>query len=400
GDDFGRDAITDLGGLRDYDFSPMTEGTTTTVDAGRMIVQPSGYNRRIIGYGTINGVQVPLIPDKPSEVMVLMPGHSFQVGDKVTLDVPDFPEYSKKFTVASVTANTFNFIDNNFSIIHPRGVPVLFDLGEAFNHQLVDALVFHDGVNKAYVKFDVPSWFPVNGLRMEGSAKAYTGTFPLTLVREGWYSFAVSYDDVREELDTTVLPNRMEFGSGDDKITFNGAESQTILLTDSTGGFDTLQIKDSLAPTFTLVAGRAINNSLDVTYSGFDQLNLLDPTVSLTLQSSPPGSSVDLGAVGLGIVAQGVVLPFDLTATSFEVNSRDSFVLNHDVDVESLNLRVFGDNQGITVAAPLTTRLPLTAADSIQLFAPDGDISLPAGVQLTTTIASIKAKTLSVPQNK
>ena len=92
---------------------------------------------------------------------------------------------------------------------------------------------------------------------------------------------------MREELDTQTLPTQMEFGSGDDQITFAGNQTGAFLLTDAAGGFDTLEFSGSIDPTFTIAAGRAVNFGLDVTYSGFDQFNLLDPTVDLTLEAAP-----------------------------------------------------------------------------------------------------------------
>ncbi|MGV2332788.1 MAG UNVERIFIED_CONTAM: hypothetical protein LVR18_01120 [Planctomycetaceae bacterium] len=133
--------------------------------------------------------------------------------------------------------------------------------------------------------------------------------------------------------------------------------------------------------------GNFTNQNLNLTWDGFNRIELIDAARNLTLTGATDGAAISLGDISLGIVAQSLNIPVDVTADDFEVNVRDSLTLAHQLSVHELDLRVFGNQQGLTITQPIST-------DTIQLVAPDGTVSLPGGTRLTGTSAVIKARQL------
>ncbi len=280
----------------------------------------------------------------------------------------------------------------------------------------VNTLAFHDGNGTAYLRSSspltkivlvplfpglpggptIPTQVPLvsgDALPLRSATRAYNGPVTVTVIGGGWYSLSLPYADIREELDTAVRPQTIAFGAGDDALTIAGNEQWAPTLTGG-AGTDTLAIAGFLAPTATLVPERVVNRDVDVTYTGFEQLNLLDPTADLTLAGAAADGPIDVGPLGVGVVARQVTLPVDFTGGALELNTAAAVDLAHAVQADSLKVRVFGDGQGITVANPLVI------GDLIELTAPDGTVALPGGTQLTTATAVIKARTLTTPANQ
>ncbi|MFN9288612.1 MAG: hypothetical protein ACK6EB_11095, partial [Planctomyces sp.] len=185
----------------------------------------------------------------------------------------------------------------------------------------------------------------------------------------------------------------LTLGKGADSLTIPGSLNRTLNLFSPAGGLDTLRINGSLQPTQTIVPGSYHNLNLHVFWTGIDRLELVDPIVDLTISGTTASTDINLGGTALGITARSVSIPVALTASAVELNVRDSLQIIHDLQTSDLNLRVFGDNQSITLPAPVV------AAQSIQLIAPDGTIHLPAGTQFTSATLVLKAKSLDVPDN-
>ena len=237
----------------------------------------------------------------------------------------------------------------------PSGSPVEICMSDCNSDTPVYApgVAYHDGRQSVYVR--KPGGFPSGGeLRMRSGVAAYNGVLPVTAITGDLFRIEMPYDQVREELSTTLLPETIVFGSGDDYVTIAGRETFAPDLDNTAGGFDTLEINGSLQSTIMLVPGQLDNRSLHVGYVGFDQLNLIDPTARLTLVAPVAGAPIDMTGIGIGIVAEAVTLPVGLKAESLEINIRDSFSLEHGVDVNALDLRVLGDAQNLSIASPTT----------------------------------------------
>ncbi|MFM8728182.1 MAG: hypothetical protein ACKON9_24010, partial [Planctomycetaceae bacterium] len=95
--------------------------------------------------------------------------------------------------------------------------------------------------------------------------------------------------------------------------------------------------------------------------------------------------------MALGVASQSLIVPVGLQAEGLEINVRDAFTQYASLTVHDLNIRVFGDDQGITISTPIV------ASRSAQLVAPDGQIVLPAGTQFTASNVVIKTSDLTVP---
>ncbi|MFM8478139.1 MAG: hypothetical protein ACKOEO_20330, partial [Planctomycetaceae bacterium] len=76
-----------------------------------------------------------------------------------------------------------------------------------------------------------------------------------------------------------------------------------------------------------------------------------------------------------------------------ELNVRDSLSMTTQLTLLDLNLRVFGNSAGIQLDRPVF-------AQSLQLTAPDGTVTLPEGTQFFGNTLAIKAKKLVVPENR
>ncbi|MFM2004010.1 MAG: hypothetical protein RI963_3436, partial [Planctomycetota bacterium] len=112
-----------------------------------------------------------------------------------------------------------------------------------------------------------------------------------------------------------------------------------------------------------------------------DRLDLIDPSVNLRVEGATSSAAINMGGTGLGVLTKNLTMGGNFTGRDLEVNTHDTFVLNRVVFVDELNLRVFGDQQGVTLNFPVQTGL------SIQLVAPDGAVRLPSGTQLNTKTA-------------
>jgi hypothetical protein len=89
------------------------------------------------------------------------------------------------------------------------------------------------------------------------------------------------------------------------------------------------------------------------------------------LEGATSGGSIVLGSMALGVAAQSLLLPVSVEAAGLEINVRDSFTQLNTLTINDLNIRVFGNDEGITLSAPVV------AAESVQLIAPDGEVVLP-----------------------
>ncbi|MFN9040225.1 MAG: hypothetical protein ACK5YO_28295, partial [Planctomyces sp.] len=113
----------------------------------------------------------------------------------------------------------------------------------------------------------------------------------------------------------------------------------------------------------------------------------------MTITGTQDSDPITLGNISLGVVARKVTGPVNLQADAFEANVRDSLRLDQQLSVNHLDLRVFGDNQNLTITQPVS-------ATSMQFVAPDGTISMPGGTQLSGHTAVIKARQLMTTSGK
>ncbi|MFN9136991.1 MAG: hypothetical protein ACK5YE_14215, partial [Planctomyces sp.] len=113
----------------------------------------------------------------------------------------------------------------------------------------------------------------------------------------------------------------------------------------------------------------------------------------MTITGTQDSDPITLGNISLGVVARKLTVPVNLQADAFEANVRDSLRLDQQLSVNHLDLRVFGDNQNLTITQPVS-------ATSMQFVAPDGTISMPGGTQLSGHTAVIKARQLMTTSGK
>ncbi|MEI7701280.1 MAG: hypothetical protein WCK86_15885, partial [Planctomycetia bacterium] len=384
-DGFGRDTITSLSNTNRFDLSSMQEDLSGSLTSEKLLVAPSGYNRKIIGTAVLDGRQVTLLPQTigttfNTHVTGFLAGHGLSVGSRIVLSDCTSAAYNGEFTVTGVTADTFTFIAVNFSQAPPTGTPTHV------------GTIFHDGDHTAYINAIIPRWAPGYILNITSSTNACNGDFVVDRISDDWYSFDLNWADIRETIDTAVLPNELVMGQGNDLFVVPGDLARQINLF-SSGGYDILRISGSLASSLHIVSGYFVNNSLAITYQGIERLELIDSTQNLRLTGSAESVAIQLGGISLGIVAQQLTVPVDLQADDLEVNVRDSLSLTHVLSVNELDLRVFGDEQGITVRQPVI-------AQTIQLVAPDGTVELSGGTQLSGNVAVIRAKQLTTESRR
>ncbi|MFN5437746.1 MAG: hypothetical protein ACK5ES_24520, partial [Planctomyces sp.] len=371
---FGRDVINSLSTDNYFDLSGVTENLTGSLTADRLIVAPSGYNRLVTGVATINGLEAKLLPLGIDRVTAILPGHTFKAGQKVRVVAPGIASYTGEFIIESVVPNALTFAAVSFDRPLPTGTPTK------------SGPIFHDGVETAYIRTTIEDWHPGYILNLESSTNAYNGPIQVNRVDANWYSFNVKWEDVRESVDTAVLPTQLILGSGNDHLTIPGDLNYSLNLVAS-GGYDTLRIVGSLNETQTIVLGQYTNNQLNILWTGIERVDLVDPTVSLTINGGGPQTPISLGSMSLGIVAQSLLLTVDITADDFEVNVRDSLNLANQLTINELDLRVLGDDQDLTVTRPIV-------ATTAQLTAPDGTVTIPDGTQFTGQSLAIKARQL------
>ncbi|MFN9224241.1 MAG: hypothetical protein ACK6D6_19200, partial [Planctomyces sp.] len=381
GDGFGRDAITSESSSNNFDFSSATENLIGSLATNSFTMAASGSNRLISNRVFINGREALVVPNGDHAEAVILQNHGFAAGTAVNISSPDNPEIDGTFTVLSASTNVFVVDSPNYLFTPPSGTST--NRGP----------VWHDGIQTAFIRTSIPGWSPGFKLSLTSSTNAYNGDFEVQKISDSFYSFTMDWQHVREAVETSILPNNLTFGQGADALTIPGSLNRTLNLFSPAGGLDTLRINGSLQPTQTIVPGSYQNLNLHVFWTGIDRLELVDPTVDLTISGTTASTDINLGGTSLGITARSVSIPVALTASAVELNVRDSLQIIHDLQTSDLNLRVFGDNQSITLPAPVV------AAQSIQLIAPDGTIHLPAGTQFTSATLVLKAKSLDVPDN-
>ncbi|HAV31157.1 MAG TPA: hypothetical protein DCX79_04050, partial [Planctomycetaceae bacterium] len=371
---FGRDKITSLSSSNRFDLSAVTEDLTGSISPNQFVLSPSGYNRRFLGVATVNGRDAQLLPRSVDRVTVVQENHGLTVGRKVQILSPSAPAYTGEFTVESISARTFTIAAYNFD----RPIPT----GTASE----SGPIFHDGRQTAYIRTTISNWKPNHVLNLESSTNAYNGPVIVDRIDSNWYSFSVDWEDVREAVDTAVLPDELKLGSGDDHLTIPGSLNRRLSLF-SSSGYDTLQIAGSLGEIQTIITGQYDNHLLHILWTGIDRLELVDPTIDMVIHGAADDAPIQFGNVSLGIVAQSLALPVDLSVDDFEVNVRDSLNLQHQLVVNELNLRVFGDDQSLTVVNPVS-------ATTAQLTAPDGTVSVSGSLQFSGKSLAIKAREL------
>lgn len=376
---FGRDLITSLSGRNKFDLSNVTESLTGTLASTGTVLAPSGYNRRFLGIATVNGKEAALLPLRSDVVTAVQANHGLSSGQKVRIVSPEDPAYTGEFTVGAVTEKTFTFQAFNFGRELPAGT------------YTKSGNVFHDGVRTAYIQMEIPNWKPNHVINLESSTNAYNGPFVANRVDNSWYSFEVDWADVRESLDTTLLPMELKLGAGDDHLTIPGDLNCRISLFGE-GGSDTLQIVGGLGEIQTILLGQYDNHRLNILWAGLERLELVDPLLNMRIVAPWEDVPIEFGNVSLGIVARSLELAVDLTADDFEVNVRESLSLAHQLNVNELDLRVFGDHQHLTVAHPIV-------ATTAQLTAPDGTVSIAGNTHFTGHTLAIRCDNSSaVPE--
>ncbi|MEN9556606.1 MAG: hypothetical protein RLZZ232_2892, partial [Planctomycetota bacterium] len=377
GNGFGRDSVHSSSEQNDFDFSSATENLSGQLTQSRLEVVPSGYNRRAVSV-EVGGRAGLLASMGDNRRAVVLSNHGLAVGDKVQVSCPGNVDFDGEFTVTSVTANSFEFITFNLRQPAPTGTST--NAGP----------VWHDGNQTAYIRTVIDNWAPGHTLALESSTNAYNGVFEVQKISDSLYSFRTNWSDVREVLDTTVRPGTVTLGTGSDTFSIPGSLAGTLNLFAPAGGTDTLRIVGSLLQSQRIVPGHYVNSGLTVLYSGIDRLELVDTSVDLTLSGDTSSDPVLLGSIGLGVAARSLNLPVSVSADSIEINVRDSFTQLQTLQSNDLNIRVFGDDQNISLSEPVS------ASRSVQLIAPDGTIELNGGGQITSASIVLKSLGLAV----
>jgi hypothetical protein len=254
--------------------------------------------------------------------------------------------------------------------------------------------VFHDGLNTAYIQTTVLDWKPGKQIPIFSSTNALNGAFEVDQISDFLYTFQIPYSQVEGRLETSLVPVTIRTGHGDDLIRVASDVPGPLSVFDAAGGFDVIELFGTLASHTHVTQSQIRNGALTIDHFGLNRIVLRNAQRVMTVSGQNIGDGISLGDIGLGIVAQSLTLPATVSTASLELDLRDSFVLSTALQTLDLNLRVFGDNSGITVSSPLNV------PDSIQLVAPDGTVSLPSGTQFTSAMAVVKARQLAVPQNR
>jgi hypothetical protein len=176
---------------------------------------------------------------------------------------PDRPEFDQEFTIVSATANTF-LIDSPLLLrLPPEGT---------FTKS---GPVWHDGSQTAYLRTTIQGWSPGYRLRLESSTNAYNGVFEVQRISDRWYSFAVDWLNVRETLETRVLPGTLILGTGTDFLSIPGTLVRTLNLFSPVGGTDTLRVVGGLTSTQRIVSGEYSNVGLQISHTGLGVSNFM-----------------------------------------------------------------------------------------------------------------------------
>ncbi|MEN9555968.1 MAG: hypothetical protein RLZZ232_2254, partial [Planctomycetota bacterium] len=375
----GRDSVTALpGSSNEFAFTDSSESLNVIVQNSGLLIEPSNVNLRTIGSAQVNGQAVTLIPFGDAAATVVMPGHNLQIDDTIVISDCQTPAWNGQFVVRATESNTI-------SISRPAGAFASSGIATSVGE------VYHDGSNTAYVYTHVENWTPGTQIAIFSSTNAINGAFEVQKINDFLYTFQIPWQQIEGRLQTSVVPNVLRTSSAADTILVAADYSTALLVSDSAGGIDVLEIFGTLATHTRLTQSLVRNGELQIQHAGIDRIILRDPQRRMTLGGAELTDPLNLGPISLGVIAESVTLPASVTAAGLELNLRDSLVLTSTLSTLDLNIRVLGDDQNITVTAPLT------AGNSIQLIAPDGTVTLPAGNQLSTHTAVIKARQLQVP---
>ncbi|HCP13894.1 MAG TPA: hypothetical protein DIT89_16290, partial [Planctomycetaceae bacterium] len=381
-DDFGYDTITKLGGTAEMDFSRLTESIDARLTTTSTSVEASRNWQQIVGRGTINGTAVKLLPYLAHTITVLFPEHNFQAGDVVTIDSTVTPEYNGQFVVQTVSDDTFTIKP------HARlqdGQPATLSFSSDVSAVRYGIKLFHDGENTAYFEGGVPDMASGTTVWLASSNRGYNGQFVIERIDENWYAVTLPWADAHPEVIADFLPDLFRTGKGDDLLTLN-SDIPALPIIDN-GGYDRLKIVGSLGLFARITSTSLTIEGQTLQYSNIEFVLLWDPSADLTVTGATSTSAIFIPGMTLGIVAQSLSLPVNVTAAALEVNVRDSLDFEHTLQLADLDVRVFGDGSVIDF------QLPLSISSSIQLSAPDGVVSLASGTTTTSALA-IRARGL------
>ena len=327
-------------------------------------------------------VPVQAAHDGDSRLVLSQPGHPYRVGEQVELASPDFTLNTtlqgQKWRVAAVTADSWS-IDLAASQIG-RGSPATVTWqDDGGTNQQRSVLVLHDGVDKAIVYHQGHDVDVGDRVLLESDDSAgYTGEFLITAVTPNSYSFALAFESVRDKAGTGLTAAAVRLGSGDDLLRLSGTDAVSYTLGDAAGGRDEVFIAGGLPAAVTLTPGGFAAGSLNLAFtSGIDRLTLSSPSQALKLAG--PADGVDLGDVGLRVVAPSVDLDTDIAAGHVVIETQDTLRVNSALNATRdgfIDLRVFGDASDIVLNRPLTVSSGATSDGNgigwIRLLAPDG----------------------------
>ncbi|MFM8477800.1 MAG: hypothetical protein ACKOEO_18610, partial [Planctomycetaceae bacterium] len=388
-DDFGYDQLSILGGTAELDFSanllPIEAEFTTTSTT----VAERHPEIRTLGRAIVNGTTVNLLPYNFTAVTVVYPDHGFNVGDKVTISAPEVPDYNGEFTVQAVSQDTFRIAAKSL-LSGGQEAALSFVPNEATN--IFPVQIFHDGDQTAWFEGDVPGLTSGASIYLASVNPGYDRQVVVEQVDEDWFKFTIPWNAVRPVAQASFPTNVFRAGKSDDILTLYG-NLPALSLVDN-GGADRLIVRDHLGAFVRLTPTSLTTANLALVYSGVETVVLQDRTADITLTGLTATSALELAGMNLGVVTRSLALPVDLESYSLEVAVRDSLNLARQLDVSELDLRVLGDNAGITIAQPVVT------AVSSQFTAPDGLVTLPGGTAVTTPVLAIRARGLSVPENR
>ena len=330
-------------------------------------------------------VPVQAAHDGDSRLVLSQPGHPYRVGEQVELASPDFTLNTtlqgQKWRVAAVTADSWS-IDLAASHMG-RGSPATVTWqDDGGTNQQRSVLVLHDGVDKAIVYHQGHDVDVGDRVLLESDDSAgYTGEFLITAVTPNSYSFALAFESVRDKAGTGLTAAAVRLGSGDDLLRLSGTDAVSYTLGDAAGGRDEVFIAGGLPSAVTLTPGGFAAGSLNLAFtSGIDRLTLSSPSQALKLAG--PADGVDLGDVGLRVVAPSVDLDTDIAAGHVVIETQDTLRVNSALNATRdgfIDLRVFGDASDIVLNRPLTVSSGATSDGNgigwIRLIAPDGSIT-------------------------
>ncbi len=345
--------------------------------------------------------------DGDARLVFSQPGHPFRVGDQVEIASPDLTmgpslRSQPKWRVSAVTADSWS-IDIAADKIG-RGSPATVTWrNDQGGTRKRDVTILHDGANRAIVYHPGHDVDVGESVLLESEDSAgYTGEFVVTAVTANSYSFALAFESIRDKVGSGLTAATVRLGLGDDLLRLAGTDAVSYSLSDA-GGLDEVFIAGGLPAVVNLAPdGFAAGNlNLDFT-SGLDRLTLSSPTQSLKLAGN--GAAVDLGDLGLRVVAPSVDLDADIAAAHVVLEMRDTLRVNRSLNATRdgfIDLRVFGDAADIVLDRPLTVSSGATndgqGAGWIRLVAPDGAITGQNALSFTAPNSHLIYKAKNAP---